>query len=177
VESRLQNVKSQYQYACWNVPKPELLELGPTVLICWCMQIFVDQLHVKGIVLCFWRSLSYIKFWFVIYYRGFKFPQKALVLLLLENVVWICLQEKVQCFYKYDAAKPSSSSSSSSSFIGVTTHCGFQPSQWFSIPPFPYSAFSALFFPSTGYLLQSSIHLFLGLPLILLPVGFHSNTL
>jgi hypothetical protein len=39
---------------------------------------------------------------------------------------------------------------SSSSLTGVTTHCGFLPSQWFSsIPPFPYTTFST---PYSHYL-------------------------
>jgi len=43
------------------------------------------EFHMKGTVLCFWSSLRYIKCWIVIYYRGLKFPQKAMVLLLLES--------------------------------------------------------------------------------------------
>ena len=34
VKSKLQNVKSQYQYAYWKVPTPVLLELGTIALIC-----------------------------------------------------------------------------------------------------------------------------------------------
>jgi len=57
-----------------------------------------------------------------------------------------------------------------------------QPTIGFSVlgdflPVRPCSAFSTLLFPSSGYLPQrlQSIYLFLGLPLILLPIGFHSN--
>jgi hypothetical protein len=43
------------------------------------------QLHIKGTVLYLWCSQRCIMCWIVIYYRGLKFPQKALVLLLLEG--------------------------------------------------------------------------------------------
>ena len=43
------------------------------------------QLLIKGTVLCFWSSPKCIKFWIVIYYKGLRFPQKAVVLLLLES--------------------------------------------------------------------------------------------
>jgi len=36
-------------------------------------------------VYCFWSSLRCIECWIVIYCRGLKFPQKAVVLLLLES--------------------------------------------------------------------------------------------
>ena len=44
------------------------------------------ELHTKGTVLCFWSSLRCIKIWIVIYYRGLKFPQTAVVLLPLDSV-------------------------------------------------------------------------------------------
>jgi hypothetical protein len=34
MKSRLQNLKSQYQYAYWKVPTPELLELEAIFLTC-----------------------------------------------------------------------------------------------------------------------------------------------
>ena len=43
------------------------------------------QLHIKGIVLYFWCSLRCIENEYVIYYRGLKFPHRAVVLLPLEN--------------------------------------------------------------------------------------------
>ena len=45
----------------------------------------VRQIKVKGIVLYFWSSSRYIKSWIVIYYRGLKFPHRAVVLLVLES--------------------------------------------------------------------------------------------
>ena len=79
----------------------------------------------------------------------------------------------------HDIQQISSSSSSSSSYVAVTAHYGFL-------------AFSAIFFHSILSLLsflhplipivwisssKSSIHLFLGRPLILLHTDFHSNIL
>jgi hypothetical protein len=43
------------------------------------------ELHIKGTVPCFWSSLRCLERWIVIYYRGFKFPQREVVLLLLES--------------------------------------------------------------------------------------------
>ena len=43
------------------------------------------QLHIKGTVLYFWSSFRCIKCWIVISFRWLKFPQKAVVLLLLES--------------------------------------------------------------------------------------------
>ena len=40
VNSRIQNVKSQYQYAYWKVQTPGLLELKATVLMCWSIRFF-----------------------------------------------------------------------------------------------------------------------------------------
>ena len=45
----------------------------------------VYQLHIKGIVLCYWGSLRCVKIWIVIYCRGLKFPHTAVVLLVLES--------------------------------------------------------------------------------------------
>jgi hypothetical protein len=45
----------------------------------------VYQHHIKGIVLYYWSSLRCIKCWIVIYYRGLKFPHRAVVLLVLET--------------------------------------------------------------------------------------------
>ena len=45
--------------------------------VCW--------LRVKGIVLYYWCSLRSIKYCFVIYYSGLKFPHRAVVLLVLES--------------------------------------------------------------------------------------------
>ena len=68
---------------------------------------------------------------------------------------------------------------SSSSFVGVTIHYRFKPSQWFSsIPYFPYPFFSTLLFPSSGYLPQCLQPIFsLVFLLFLQPIGFHSNIL
>jgi len=38
VNSRLQNVKVQYQYLNWKVPKPDLLDLV-AIFICWSIRI------------------------------------------------------------------------------------------------------------------------------------------
>jgi len=45
----------------------------------------VYHLNINGIVLYFWSSLRCIKSWSVIYCRGFKFPHRAVVLLVLES--------------------------------------------------------------------------------------------
>ena len=45
----------------------------------WSMNSTLKELY------CLWSSLRCIKCWVVIYYRGFKFPRKAVVLLLLES--------------------------------------------------------------------------------------------
>jgi len=45
----------------------------------------VYQLHTDGIVLYYWRSLRCIKIWIVFYYRGHKFPHRAVVLRVLES--------------------------------------------------------------------------------------------
>jgi len=39
VQSKLQNVQSQYQYVYWKVPTPELLELGAIFFNCWNIRI------------------------------------------------------------------------------------------------------------------------------------------
>jgi len=39
VKFRLKNLISQYQYASWMVPSPELLELGTMFLTCWNISI------------------------------------------------------------------------------------------------------------------------------------------
>jgi len=40
VKSRLQNVKSQYQYVYWKVLTAELLDLGTISSNCWSIRIF-----------------------------------------------------------------------------------------------------------------------------------------
>ena len=47
------------------------------------------EFHIKGTVLCFCTSIRCIKCWIVIYCRGLKFPQKAMVLLLLEHLLHV----------------------------------------------------------------------------------------
>jgi len=39
------------------------------------------ELRINGTVLCFWGSLRCIKIWLLIYWRGFKFPHRTVVLL------------------------------------------------------------------------------------------------
>jgi len=53
VKSRLQNVKSQYQYACWKVLTPELLDLGAISSTAEVSGILEYQLHVERIILYF----------------------------------------------------------------------------------------------------------------------------
>ena len=66
---------------------------------------FLDyELHIKRSVLYVWRSLRCTKNWIVICYRGQKFPQKAVVHLLLESDATLTslsgtLDEKVQCWF------------------------------------------------------------------------------
>ena len=43
------------------------------------------QLHIKGTVLYFWCSLRCIKIWILIYYNELRFPQRAVVLFLLQS--------------------------------------------------------------------------------------------
>jgi len=43
------------------------------------------QCYIKGTVQYFWCSLRCIKIWVAIYYRGLRFPKRAVVLLLLES--------------------------------------------------------------------------------------------
>jgi len=50
VMSRLQNVKSQYQYVYWKVLTAELLELGTISLSAEISGFLEFQLHVEGIV-------------------------------------------------------------------------------------------------------------------------------
>ena len=40
MKSRIENVKSQYQYAYWNVPTQELMEFGAIFLTCCITGIF-----------------------------------------------------------------------------------------------------------------------------------------
>jgi len=75
-------VKSQYQYVYWKVQKPELLELGAIFRTCWITGIFGLWTPYKR---QYWSCLRYIKNWIVISYKGLKFPQNAVVLLLLES--------------------------------------------------------------------------------------------
>jgi hypothetical protein len=53
VMSRLQNVKSQYQYVYRKVLTPELLELGAIFTSAEISAFLEYQIHVEGIVLCF----------------------------------------------------------------------------------------------------------------------------
>jgi hypothetical protein len=85
VNSRVQNMKSQYHYAYWKLPAPGLLKLGAIFLNCWIIGFLPYQLHVKGIVLYFWHFVRCFKIWIVTCYRGLKFPHRAVVLLLLER--------------------------------------------------------------------------------------------
>ena len=63
----------------------ERLELGVLSALAEVSGFLKNDLHIKRTVLCFWCSLWCIKIWIVIYYRGLKFPHRAVVLLLLEN--------------------------------------------------------------------------------------------
>jgi hypothetical protein len=86
VQCWLQNVKSQYQCAYWNVWMPEVVEWGMFSLHAELTGFLVYVLDIVGIVRYFCSSIRYIKHWIVIYYRGRKFPQRAKVLLQLEIV-------------------------------------------------------------------------------------------
>jgi len=55
LKSRLQNVKSQYQYAYWKVLTPELLELRLFSSSPEISGFLESQLHVDGIVLYFFK--------------------------------------------------------------------------------------------------------------------------
>ena len=90
VKCRLQIVKSQYQYAYRKVPTPELLVLFSS--IAEVSGFLLYQLHTKGTELYFWSSLRCIKVWIVICHRGLSFPQRALVLLMLE--IWALCKKK-----------------------------------------------------------------------------------
>ena len=85
MESRLQNVKSQYQYVYWNVQTPELLEWGAIFSPAEWQEFLDYELHIKVTVLYFWCSLRCVKYWIVICYKEHKFPQEGVVLLLLES--------------------------------------------------------------------------------------------
>jgi len=83
VMSRLQNVKSQYQYVYWKVLTAALVELWTISSSAEVSRFLEYQFHVEGIVLCFWSSLGCLKSWIAIYYRGLTFPQRAEVLFVL----------------------------------------------------------------------------------------------
>jgi len=73
---RLQNVKSRYQYAYWNVAAPELQELGAVLLKCWSIRIFAVSASCWKNCTLFWSSLRCTKIWTVICCRGLNFPRK-----------------------------------------------------------------------------------------------------
>ena len=100
-------MKSQNNYLYWKVLTPELLELGLFSSSAKISGYLEYQLHIKGTVLYFWSSLS----WIVIYYRGLKFPQKAAVLLRLEiDATCTCLhgdcERKSAELNSNDSSKP-----------------------------------------------------------------------
>jgi len=63
--SRLQNVKSQYQYVYWKVLTAELLELGTVFTTAEVSRFLEYEIYVEGILLCFWTSICCIKSWIV----------------------------------------------------------------------------------------------------------------